>query len=71
MSGRRFGNLQAYEARVRNYVSQTDVYMSALIQTGIDMNKGGVMITKDPFNEEQQRRGLHQCRLRTQFPGGR
>lgn len=41
---------EAYEARVRNYVSQTDVYMSALIQVGIDMNKGGVMITKDPFD---------------------
>jgi Phosphoenolpyruvate synthase/pyruvate phosphate dikinase len=43
-------NFQAYEARVRNYVSQDDVYMSALIQLGIDMNKGGVMITKDPFD---------------------
>jgi hypothetical protein len=41
----------AYDARVRNYVSQTDVYMSALIQVGINMNKGGVMITKDPFNK--------------------
>lgn len=41
---------QAYEARVRNYVSQTDVYMSALIQVGVDMQKGGVLITKDPFN---------------------
>lgn len=43
---------EAYEARVRNYVSQTDIYMSALIQVGIDMTKGGVMITKDPFDEE-------------------
>ncbi len=42
---------EAYEARVRNYVSQTNVYMSALIQIGVDMNKGGVMITKDPFDE--------------------
>ena len=42
---------EAYEARVRNYVSQTDVYMSALIQLGVDMTKGGVMITKDPFDE--------------------
>lgn len=41
---------QAYEARVRNYVSQTDVYMSALVQTGINMDRGGVMITKDPFD---------------------
>ncbi|MBA2494754.1 MAG: PEP/pyruvate-binding domain-containing protein [Acidobacteria bacterium] len=44
-------NFDAYEARVRNYVSQSDVYMSALIQLGINMNKGGVMITKDPFDD--------------------
>jgi len=43
---------EAYEARVRNYVSQRDVYMSALIQVGIDMQKGGVMITKDPFDSD-------------------
>ncbi|HXF42249.1 MAG TPA: PEP/pyruvate-binding domain-containing protein [Pyrinomonadaceae bacterium] len=41
---------EAYEARVRNYVSQTDVYMSALVQVGVDMQKGGVMITADPFD---------------------
>jgi rifampicin phosphotransferase len=41
---------EAYEARVRNYVSQTDVYMSAFIQIGVNMTKGGVMITKDPFD---------------------
>jgi hypothetical protein len=45
---------EAYEARVRNYVSQSDVYMSALVQLGINMNKGGVMITKDPFNKESR-----------------
>ncbi|MEO7659545.1 MAG: PEP/pyruvate-binding domain-containing protein [Pyrinomonadaceae bacterium] len=45
---------EAYEARVRNYVSQSDVYMSALIQLGIDMEKGGVMITKDPFDERNK-----------------
>ncbi len=45
-------NFAGYEARVRNYVSQTDVYMSALVQIGIDMNKGGVMITKDPFDDQ-------------------
>jgi len=44
-------NFQGYEARVRNYVSQSDVYMSALVQVGVDMEKGGVMITKDPFDE--------------------
>lgn len=45
---------EAYEARVRNYVSQTDVYMSALIQLSINMDRGGVMITKDPFDEENE-----------------
>jgi len=44
-------NFDAYEARVRNYVSQTAVYMSALVQVGINMDRGGVMITKDPFDE--------------------
>ena len=45
---------EAYEARVRNYVSQTDVYMSALIQVGVDMDRGGVMITKDPFDDRNK-----------------
>ena len=45
---------EAYDARVRNYVSQKDVYMSALVQVGIDMTKGGVMITKDPFDNENK-----------------
>ena len=45
---------EAYEARVRNYVSQKDVYMSALVQLGVDMQKGGVMITKDPFDDDSK-----------------
>ncbi len=45
---------EAYEARVRNYVSQKDVYMSALIQVGVNMTKGGVMITKDPFDADSK-----------------
>jgi hypothetical protein len=45
---------EAYEARVRNYVDQKGVYMSALIQVGVDMQKGGVMITKDPFDDENK-----------------
>jgi phosphoenolpyruvate synthase/pyruvate phosphate dikinase len=45
---------EAYDARVRNYVSQLDVYMSALIQVGIDMEKGGVMITRDPFDDRNK-----------------
>ena len=47
-------NFNGYEARVRNYVSQTDVYMSALIQIGVDMDRGGVMITKDPFDDRNK-----------------
>ena len=45
-------NFDAYEARVRNYVSQKDVYMSALVQVGVNMKKGGVMITRDPFDKD-------------------
>ncbi|MGD9561481.1 MAG: PEP/pyruvate-binding domain-containing protein [Pyrinomonadaceae bacterium] len=44
----------AYEARVRRYVSQSDVYMSALVQLGVDMQKGGVMITADPFDPKAE-----------------
>jgi hypothetical protein len=47
-------NFQGYEARVRNYVSQNDVYMSALVQIGVDMDRGGVMITKDPFDDKSK-----------------
>ncbi|MEO8650118.1 MAG: PEP/pyruvate-binding domain-containing protein [Acidobacteriota bacterium] len=47
-------NFDGYEARVRNYVSQSDVYMSALVQAGVDMEKGGVMITKDPFDDRNR-----------------
>jgi hypothetical protein len=45
---------EAYEARVRNYVDQKRVYMSALVQLGVDMQKGGVMITKDPFDDQSK-----------------
>jgi len=45
---------EAYEARMRNYVDQQSVYMSALIQLGVDMQKGGVMISKDPFDAENK-----------------
>lgn len=47
-------NFDAYEARVRNYVSQSDVYMSALVQVGVNMDRGGVMITKDPFDDRNK-----------------
>jgi rifampicin phosphotransferase len=47
-------NAHAYEARVRNYVDQQTVYMSTLIQLGVDMDRGGVMFTKDPFDAENK-----------------
>jgi Pyruvate phosphate dikinase, AMP/ATP-binding domain len=45
---------EAYEARVRNFVSQKDVYMSAFVQIGVNMDRGGVMITKDPFDAQNK-----------------
>jgi len=45
---------EAYEARMRNYVDHETVYMSALIQLSVDMQKGGVMISKDPFDDENK-----------------
>ena len=47
-------NFGAYEARVRNYVDQDTVYMSALIQVGVDMDSGGVMFTTDPFDADNK-----------------
>ncbi len=47
-------NSGAYDARVRNYVDQQTVYMSALIQVGVDMESGGVMFTKDPFDADNK-----------------
>lgn len=47
-------NFDAYEARVRNYVDQRSVFMSALVQVGVDMQSGGVMFTKDPFDPDNK-----------------
>jgi hypothetical protein len=47
-------NFDAYEARVRNYINQREVYMSALLQVGINMDSGGVMFTKDPFDPDNE-----------------
>jgi hypothetical protein len=47
-------NFQAYEARVRQYVDQQSVYMSTLIQIGVDMERGGVMFTTDPFDKKNK-----------------
>jgi hypothetical protein len=47
-------NFEAYEARERNFIEHTGVYMGVLIQTGVNTESSGVMITKDPFDKENQ-----------------
>ena len=47
-------NFDAYEARERNFVEHHGVYMSAFIQLAIDMNNGGVLVTKDPFDADNK-----------------
>jgi hypothetical protein len=44
-------NFKAYEARERNFVNHEDTCMGVLIQTGVTMDSGGVMITKDPYDK--------------------
>jgi len=43
-------NFKAYEARERNFVDHDRTYMGVLIQSGVTMDSGGVMITKDPYD---------------------
>lgn len=43
-------NFKAYEARERNFVEHENTYMAVLIQTGVTMDNGGVMITRDPYD---------------------
>jgi len=45
-------NYAAYEARERNFVEHSETYMAVLVQVGIDMDNGGVMITKDPYDKD-------------------
>lgn len=47
-------NFDAYEARERNFIKHTGSYMGVFIQIGVDMDNGGVMITKDPFDKENK-----------------
>jgi hypothetical protein len=47
-------NYKAYEARERNFVEHADTYMAVLIQVGVKMDNGGVMITKDPYDKENR-----------------
>ena len=47
-------NFEAYEARERNFIRHTETYMGILIQVGVNMSSSGVMITKDPFDRENE-----------------
>ncbi len=42
-------NFEAFEARRHFGVDQTHIYMAVIIQTGIDMDLGGVLITRNPY----------------------
>lgn len=47
-------NFDAYESRVRNYINQSSVMMGVFVQVGVNMDFGGVMITKDPFDKDNK-----------------
>ncbi len=47
-------NFKAYEARERNFVEHENTYMGVLIQTGVEMENGGVMVTRDPYNSRNK-----------------
>ena len=47
-------NFQAYEARERNFVEHDGTYMAVLIQIGVAMDNGGVMVTKDPYDPQNK-----------------
>lgn len=45
-------NFEAYEARERANIDHSKVFMAVLIQEGINSESSGVMITADPFDQE-------------------
>lgn len=47
-------NFEAYEARERNFLRHDGTYMGVLIQVGVDMDNGGVLITKNPFDKHSK-----------------
>ena len=47
-------NFEAYEARERSAVAHSTVYMAVLIQEGINSESSGVMISTDPFDNENK-----------------
>lgn len=42
-------SFEAFEARTVHHVDQLHIFMAVIIQTGIDMEKGGVLITRNPY----------------------
>lgn len=47
-------NFEAYEARERAVVDHSKIFMAVLIQEGINSESSGVMITADPFDNENK-----------------
>jgi len=47
-------SFEAYEARRHFGVDQQHIYMAVIIQTGIDMERGGVMITRNPYQKKTE-----------------
>ena len=47
-------SFEAYEARRHFGVDQQHIYMAVIIQTGIDMERGGVLITRNPYQKKTE-----------------
>jgi rifampicin phosphotransferase len=47
-------NSEAYEARERAVIDHSKIFMAVLIQEGINSESSGVMITADPFDNENK-----------------
>jgi rifampicin phosphotransferase len=47
-------NFEAYEARERAGVDHSKVFMAVLIQEGINADSAGVMVTTDPYDQENK-----------------
>jgi phosphoenolpyruvate synthase/pyruvate phosphate dikinase len=47
-------NFEAYEARERANVDHSKVFMAVLIQEGVNADSAGVMITADPFDQDNR-----------------
>lgn len=42
-------SFEAFEARKAHYVDQQHIFMAVIVQTGVDMDRGGVLITRNPY----------------------